>query len=219
MGTYAELQNRVIDEVMARADVGQAGANLSTTRAQYAILDAVKFWERRRFYFNEYRTAGAFSTVEGQEFYTSEDWADIATIASIDKLSILISGNRYFMEPRTSQYMEDVSINPSWTGEPFDYAYYSEQLRFYPIPNGAYPVNVLGTQRFKALANDGDENVWTDDAEPLIRQTAKQYIWRDILLDNDQAAACEAAANAEASALKAETFTRMATRKVRPTYF
>lgn len=219
MGTYAELQNRIVDEIMQRTDVGAMGANLTTTRAQYAIQDAIRFWQGNRFYFNEYRTTGAFPTVIGQEFYTVADWADIPNLVSIDKMSILVSGNRYFMVARTAAYMEDISVNPSVTGAPMDYSYYNEQLRFYPIPNQIYPVNVLATKQFAVLAADGDANVWTTDAEALIRQTAKKYIWRDILLDSTEAALCDAAAMEVFKSLKAETFNRMANRRVRPSYF
>lgn len=186
---------------------------------QLAILDAISIYNDERFYFNEYRTSGAFSTVVGQEFYTLADWADIATIWHIDKLSILISGNRFFMEPRTEQYMEDISMNASWTGQPVDYAYYNYQLRFYPIPNGVYPVNVLGTKNFTDLSGASDTNVWTTDGEALVRLTAKQYLYRDTILDSDKAAQMGAGAKEQFDALKAATFKKSATLKFRATTF
>jgi hypothetical protein len=219
MGTYLELQTRIADEIMGRTDISSAASGLSTTRVQYAIQDAIKFWEPTRFWFNEYRTASAFNTVAHQEFYTSADWADIATIAHIDKLSVLISGNRYFMEPRTAQYMEDVSINAAVYGQPVDYSYYDEQLRFYPIPDQVYAVNVLGTKTFSALSANADTNVWTTEAEALIRADAKMRLFRDFLLDPSNAAVCAQTAKAEASNLKRMTYRRMAPARVTPTYF
>lgn len=186
---------------------------------QLAILDAISSNEDDRFYFNEYRTASAFSTVVGQEFYTSSDWADIATIQHIDKLSILISQNRYFMVPRTEQYMEDISMNTSWTGQPVDYSYYNFQIRFYPIPNGVYPVNVLGTKKFAALSAASDTNVWTEEAEQLIRLKAKQYLYRDTILDAEKAAMMEMGAQEQYKLLKGATFKKAATLKFQPTTF
>ena len=177
---------------------------------QLAILDAISSNEDDRFYFNEYRTANAFSTVVGQEFYTSADWADIATILHIDKLSILISSNRYQMYPRTEQYMEDISMNTSWSGQPVDFSYYNFRLRFYPIPNGVYPVNVLGTKKFAALSGSSDENVWTTEAEQLIRLTAKKYLYRDTILDAEKAAQMEAGAREQYKYLKGATFKKAA---------
>lgn len=219
MATFSDMQNRIADELGGRTDLLAPSPGMTYSPIQLAIQDAVSYWENARFYFNEYRTAGAFSTVQGQEFYTASDWPDIATIQHIDKLSVLISGNRYFMWPRTEQYMEDISINPSWSGQPVDYAYYNFQLRFYPIPDNAYPVNVLGTKQFTQLVNNSDSNVWTNVAEMMIRATAKQYIYRDTILDDVKATAMEKSADQQFSSLKGGTFKKSATLKFQATQF
>lgn len=219
MASLGDMMNRIADELGGRTDLLVPSSGLTYSPIQLAIQDAVSFWENERFYFNEYRTAGAFSTVVGQEFYTVSDWADIPTILHIDKLSILISGNRYFMTPRTEQWMEDISINPSWSGQPVDYAYYNYQLRFYPIPNGVYPVNVLGTKYFTALSAARDTNPWTNDGEQMIRATAKQFIYRDTILDDGKAASMAASAKQQYSSLKGGTFRKAASLKMQPTYF
>lgn len=213
------MQNRIADELGGRTELLSPSSGLSLSPIQLAILDAVQFYEDERFYFNEYRTTGAFSTVVGQEFYTSADWADIATIQHIDKLSILISGNRYFMVGRTIQYMEDISMNPNWSGQPVDYSYYNFQLRFYPIPNGVYPVNVLGTKKFTTLSATGDTNVWTNEAEQLVRLRAKSFLYRDTILDDVKSAAMSAGADQQFKLLKGGTFKKSATLKFTPTQF
>ncbi len=213
------MQNRIADELGGRTELLSPSPGLSLSPIQLAIQDAVDYWTDERFYFNEYRTTGAFSTVVGQEFYTSADWADIATIQHIDKLSILISGNRFWMEPRTEQYMEDISMNVAWQGQPIDYSYYNFQLRFYPIPNGVYPVNVLGTKQFSTLTLAGDTNVWTDEAENLTRLTAKWFLYRDTILDDQKAQAMENAADSQCANLKGVTFKKAATLKFQPTQF
>lgn len=217
--TYGQMQARISDELGGRPDLLAAASGLTESPIQLAIQDAISYWEGSRFYFNEYRTAGAFNTVQGQEFYTSADWADITTIQHIDKLSVLISNNRYYMAPRTEQYMEDISISPTNTGQPVDYAYYNFQLRFYPIPDQAYPVNVLGTKKFAQLSVSADTNVWTTEAEPLIRATAKLYLYRDTLRDDLGAAVMDRAMTREERSLRSETFNKIASYRVRPTYF
>lgn len=219
MGTYSQLQYRIADELGGRTELLSPSTGEVLSPIQLAILDAISSNEDDRFYFNEYRTASAFSTVVGQEFYTSADWADIATIQHIDKLSILISQNRYWMYPRTEQYMEDISMNTSWQGQPVDYSYYNFQLRFYPIPNGVYPVNVLGTKKFAALSDPSDTNVWTEEAEQLIRLKAKQYLYRDTILDAEKAAMMEMGAQEQYKLLKGATFKKSATLKFQPTTF
>jgi hypothetical protein len=217
--TYGTLVSRIADELGGRSDLTVPSSGLALSPIQMAILDAIEQWNGERFYFNEYRTTGAFSTVVGQEFYTSADWADIATIHHIDKLSVLISGNRFFMTPRTEQYMEDVSMNTSWSGQPIDYAYYNFQLRFYPIPNGVYPVNVLGTKQFAVLSATGDSNVWTTTAEPLIRATAEKYLYRDTLHDAEKMQIAEMSEKQNYQTLKGDTSRHSATNKFRPTVF
>lgn len=219
MATYGDMQYRISDELGGRTDLLAPSPNLTESPIQLSILDAIGFWENERFFFNEYRTTGAFSTVVGQEFYTASDWPDIATIQHIDKLSILISQNRYFMVGRTEQYMEDISMNTQWSGQPVDYSYYNFQLRFYPIPNGVYPVNVLGTKKFAVLSGLSDTNVWTDEAEQLIRLTAKQYLYRDTILDQDKAGAMENGAMKQFNSLKGGTFKKSATLKFQATQF
>jgi hypothetical protein len=217
--TFADMQNRIADELGGRGDLLLPSANMSASPIQLAIFDAIQRWQNDRFWFNEYRTANAFTTVVGQEWYTATDWPDIATIQHIDKLSALISGNRYFMSPRTEQYMEDVSINPNWSGQPKDYSYYNFRLRFYPIPGGTYPINVEGTRLFTPPSLGSDTTVWTTVAEALIRATAKLYLYRDTLQDDDRSQAMANAMNFEMNNLRAGTARRSATRRMRVTNF
>ena len=219
MATFGDMQNRIADELGGRSDLLTPSPGLSSSPIALAIIDAIGQWNNERFYFNEYRTDSAFNCVPHQEFYTAADWPDIATIQQIDKLSIYISGNRYFMTPRTEQYMEDISINPSWTGQPVDYSYYNFRLRFYPIPMGPFPVNVLGTKLPAPLVNAGDTNIWTTVAEPLIRANAKLYLYRDTLQDDDRAQSMVQAMNFEAQNLRVATQRRVPTTRMRATNF
>lgn len=184
--TYQGLQYQIAYELGGRTDLLNvpAGSNLASNPIQIAIQIAIAKWEREHFYFNEIGSSSApatFNTVNGQEFYTSADWALLATQPHIDKIWILISSNRYTLNPRTEQYLSDTSVNPVVTGQPVDYALYAETLRLYPIPNGAYPVYCEGTQRFSTLVNAPDTNAWLQDGADLIRAEAKLYLYREVL--------------------------------------
>lgn len=176
--TYGAMQQQIAVELGYRTDLltvpMASGITLLTlSPIQTAIQNAIAKWERKHFYFNEVEGSNAFTTVVGQEFYTAADAAVIGTNPHIDKLWVYISGNRYSLNPRTEQYISDTSLNPSNNGQPIDYAYYAESIRMYPIPDGAYPCTIEGVQRFTTLTNDTDANVWTQDAEALIRTEAK----------------------------------------------
>ena len=220
MTTYGDMQARIADELGGRTDL--------SAQIPLAIQTAIAKWERERFYFNELRAANAFRTAQGQEFYGAADYAPLATIAHLDKVAILVSGNRYTLAPRLAQYLEDVSVNPSVQGQPIDYAYYAEQLRLYPIPDNAYAISLLGTTRFSALVNPGDSNPWTLDAEALIRCEAKMDLYENTLQQPDLADRMRLLIHGDPSkpghrgylyALKAETARRAAVGRTRPSYF
>ncbi len=223
--TYGDLQYKIADELGGRTDLLVPSTGLANSPIQLAILDAIRKWEREHLFTNETRVTSAFSTVAGQEFYTSSDWSAMTTVAHIDKMSVLISANRYFMWPRTAEYMEDISINPNVTGQPVDYCYYAENIRMYPIPDAVYPVNVLYVQRVAELSATSDSNIWTNEAEELIRQTAKMMLYENTLQDDVNV---QRMANSiwgvpgktgALTDLKAETFRRSATQRMRATYF
>lgn len=234
--TYLQLQQQIADELGVRQDLLSplSDSGLSTSPIQNAIQSAIALWEREPFYFNETYGQNLFNTVAGQEFYTSSAAALVASSPQMLKLHVLIGNNRYPLHPRTWQYFEDTSVNPNVVGQPIDYAYFAEQLRFYPIPDNAYPITVSAIQRIGALQNDGDTNVWTQDAFDLIRAQAKLILAREVLHDPDLATECELAIYGRSTsggiwgvvpaargylyALKAET-TRRARSKITPSYF
>ena len=220
MGTYQALQDRIADELGQRTDL--------SSQIQLAIQTAIAKFERKQFYFNQLRTPNVFNTVAGQEFYTSSDNANIGTMAKLNKVTVLVNGNRYTLNPRTADYLEDISVNPAVTSYPFDYAYYAENLRLYPIPSGAYPITLMGTQRLTALSAGTDSNAWTTDAEALIRCEAKMDIYLNVLQQPELAQTMAAqiygtpglpGARGYLYDLMAETANRQATPHIRPTYF
>lgn len=216
---YGQMQARIADELGGRTDLMSVSTGMNATPIQLAILDAILFHENDRFYFNEIRTTAAFTTVLNQEFYTVTDWSEIPNLKHIDKFSILVGANRYYMVGRTEQYMEDVSINPANNGVPIDYSYYAKRIRLYPIPSAAYPVTFLGTKTFAEVSADADTNPWMDEAEALIRLTAEWILYRDTLKDVASAVIAKDAWKDSYSSLKGETFKRKAGLVMRPSYF
>ncbi|MDE2100408.1 MAG: hypothetical protein KGL39_24360 [Patescibacteria group bacterium] len=223
VSSYGAMQSSIAYELGGRSDL--------TTQIQNAIQTAIAKWERTKFYFNEVNDTNGFSTVAGQEFYTSADHPLIGSLVHIDKIHAFVSNNRYTLTPRTWQYIEDYSVNPTVQAPPTglsDFAYYAETLRFYPLPDGAYPITISGIQRLTSLVNDTDSNAWTNDAEALIRCEAKLDIYTNILKEHEQAQAMKMMIYGDPmqpnsvgylSALQAETFKRMPPPRVRPTYF
>lgn len=232
---YALLQKQIADEC---ADNQGLLAPLSPDSGllspiQNAIQSAITKWEREPFYFNDFRlepvAGGPFNTVSGQEFYTASNYAPIGTLACIKSLRVLISANRYDLRERDDNYLNSISVNPLNTGQPTDYTYDTLQLRLYPIPNGAYPMGITGTQRLSTLSHPGDANAWTQDAFDLIKSESKLILAREVIYDQEMEAAMVKAIYGDPmipedrgylGALKKETSRRHANRaRIRPSSF
>lgn len=207
--SYGDMQSRIADDLL-RSDL--------TTQIKQAIQTAIQAYERIPLYFNQLREEAAFYTAQGQEFYTSSDSPLIPSMVTVEKVTVTVSGNRYSMNPRTPQYLEDTSVNPIVFGQPVDYSYFAETFRFYPIPDNAYPIALTGIKRLFTLQNATDTNAWTSDAELLIRSRAKFELATHVLRDTDLATLMKAAELDALSDLKGETM-RRSVRRVRPTYF
>jgi hypothetical protein len=213
--TYGQLQARIQNEVLGSP---------STSDIQNAIQDAIAMYEREPYWFNSERIFGGVSgslsnlqTTAGKEFYSDVDLPILINIPHISKILVLAFGNRYPLNERTPQWIDDVSISTTWQGLPTDWAYQNGSLRIYPVPNGTYPLILDVTIRFAPLVNTSDYNPWTNRAERLIRYTAKMLLFRDIIRDADQAAFFEREIHGDASQpyklgeyprLKAESFRR-----------
>jgi hypothetical protein len=234
--TYITLQQQIADELGDRQDLlaPLSDSGLTLSPIQNAIQTAIAKWEREPFYFNQVIVQtpvggpSAFSTATGQEYYGAVDYAALASFAKLRKAWVLISRNRYTLNERTPQYLDDISVNPAVTGEPTDWAYAGGLLRLYPIPNGAYPVGLEAIQRFAALANPTDGNGWTTDAYDLIRAEAKLILAEEVLHDVELAGLmqraiygdpAQAARRGYLDALKAETARRSGRSRIRPSHF
>lgn len=185
---YITLQRQVADELGNRTDLlaPLPDSGLVLSPVQNAIQSAIAKWEREPFWFNELYSQGAFNTVAGQEFYTVADVPAFVTLTRIPSVRVTVNNNRYTLTARTWQYLEDIAANPQeQTSLPFDYAYFAQTMRIYPIPSEAVPVTLMANTRLDPLVNDGDANAWTEDGYDLIRSEAKLMLSRDVLQDDD----------------------------------
>jgi hypothetical protein len=198
--TLGQLKARIADE-LARGDLAPQIA--------LAIDDAITEAATSRFWFNEVRGL-TFSTIAGQEFYGSED---IAALTEIDSLWITISGGRRNMREANTAEIDGLVQGSAISGEPYRYARYGGNLRFYPTPGQAYAVTVDGVSKLSAFSGDDDSNAWTDTAagERLIRAIVKRNILSEIVQDFDRAKIQGMLAEKYKSDLLAQTYDRTAT--------
>lgn len=251
-GTYGYLQYRIADELGDRQTLlqylGDSGLNPANSPGfstyggyiQDAVQSAIAEWEGERFWFNELLIptiqggSSVWNTAAGQEFYNESTapsalvTPSLSDVAKIDKMWVLINGNRWPLEFRTDQIIVDTSLNPLVQGMPADVAWVGGFLQFYPIPDNAYQLGMFGTKRFSALSALIDTNAWTTWGFDLIRCTAKMFIARDYLHNQAIASENELAIYGDSAnpksrgylgQLKRETNRRKGQGKIRPTSF
>lgn len=211
MSTYGVMQTRIADE-LNRSDL--------TTQIQYAIKTAIKTYDKTRFWFNESRSF-TFSTVDGQEFYTSTDNTNIPNLLAIDTIQITItSSDKYILQRVPYEQIEAISSNTTVDeGQPTWFAYYGKQLRLYPIPDGVYSVRVSAVWALDDLSATSDTNAWMTDGETLIRSRAKRELYTHVIRDTDGAAAMAQAEITELKDLRSASVMRASTGIVQATEF
>jgi hypothetical protein len=175
MPNLSVMKSRIANE-LARTDLSAEIAN--------AIASAVSFYEGSRFYFNEAR--GTFSTVAGQEWYTSSEFTDLPSVLKIDTMRCLLSNRWFVMVQRTWAELQWRSSGITQNADPTDFAYYRQQLRIYPIPQAVRTIEVTYVQAF-GVPDDNASNGWTNEGEELIRTHAKADLFENVIRDPAEA--------------------------------
>jgi hypothetical protein len=213
MTTLADLTADIADDCDDTA--GEYGAAILK-----AVQGAQRDCERFTFYFNETRDK-TFSTVISQQFYTSADLADIATLVHIQRAYFRDTGGQILdMDWADPNDLELLSDNTAATGQPTVYTYFNKQIRLYPVPNAVYTIRLqLGPYRLGSLANPTDNNAWLDEAYDLIKARAKYRLHKNTLKDAGLAAEALNDYNEQFALLKIETSKRNGSGFIRPTQF
>lgn len=171
MSDFIAMKTRIARE-MKRGEI-----TATTQAVEDAILDAIKHWETKRFWFNEIADTSKSTA-------TSVRTVDISStnIWSIDQIKVTI-GNRDYPITKKSYAWIDAIDQGQWEGYPYHWAWYEKDtLRFYPIPNAVYVLRISGVRRLKpVLAADADTNEWMVEAEEIIRNYAKGLLFTDEL--------------------------------------
>ena len=211
MTTLGTMMDRIADEIN-RSDL--------TSQIQKAIKTAIKTYDKDRFWFNESRSF-TFSTVAGQEFYTSSDNTNIPNLLAIDTIQVAItSTDKYLLQRVPYEQIEAISSNTTVDqGQPTWFAYYGKQLRLYPIPDAVYTVRVSAVWALDDLSATSDTNAWMTDGETLIRSRAKRELYTHVIRDTDGAAAMAQAEITELKDLRSASSMRGATGVVQATEF
>lgn len=205
MTTFADIKDAIADDI--DDTTGEYSAQISR-----AVLAAIRYCERNTYYFNETRDI-TFATVGGQEWYDSDDNANIPTLVHIaGAWSEDSNGERDELRRATPQEMELLSDNSASRGEPYAYTYFGQRIRIYPIPGAtSYTIRLqVGPYRLTPLSADTDTNAWLSEAYDMVKARAKYILAKDTLKDANVAAEALNDYNDQDLSLKGETTSRNA---------
>lgn len=203
MSTYLEVVQRIENDYLNRTDY--------RSEVKREVLSAVRFYERRRWRFNE--TATALATSSGQTFVSIP-----SNFLVLDSLEIEISGGRD--ELITANLATVLSMRASSaTGQPTHFAKYGNQFEMAVVPDSAYSIQCYYIKTLTELSADADTNEWTTGAmQDLIVHRASKKLFALVIRDPAQAQLHQTfeteALNTAAS--EVEQFTQ---NKIRPTEF
>lgn len=149
----------------------------------YAIADAVAHYKTRRFRFNQARST--FNVTSGTERYgTSVIPSDIV---QVDVLSVTVNGRKYVLREWSNETMERIASTTNTYGQPTAWAWYADEIRFYPIPDATYTVTIQYHKSLAVPSADSSSNAWTNEAEELIRNAAMRRLCMGKLRDPEGA--------------------------------
>ena len=160
MSTYGDMQSRIADD-LHRTD--------QTTQIRTAIQNAVRRYERERFWFNEARATA--STTDGTSTY-----AVPTDYMSGLRLEITVNSSTYPLTLRSIDYIDSVDVSGT-EGQPNDYAILAEEFRLYPVPDSSsYTLTLTYNKSLGSLSATTDTNAWMVEAEDLIRHEAEAEV-------------------------------------------
>ena len=161
--TLAELKTQIEGD-LHRTDIS---AQVST-----AISGAIAHYSRERFWFLEGQATIPASA--SQTWYTAP-----TDLKAFDTVLATVNGA---LTPLIHTHYAEIAEKDTgdYTGIPSEYAYYQDQLRFYPVPDAAYIITINYHKKLSDLSAGGS-NSWTTDGSDLIRFRAEWDIYQNYL--------------------------------------
>ena len=214
MSTFGVMKARVAAE-MKRGEL-----TASATAVQAAVLSAIEFFKRRRFYFNEFNDALLTASASATYVTLSRLVSDSSIRPIIfDSIKAVIGTRDYPLTARNWKEIDSIDAG-QWYGYPEWYAIHAEKIRLYPPPNQAYVLRISGVKdliEVTAGAAAGVTNAWTNDAEEMIRCKAKSTLFRDELRNMQMAGIFESEAERVYKELLKEVTAKTSSGRIRPT--
>lgn len=216
MTTRDAMKTEILDDL-------DRSSSADGTRVLAAISSAIKFYQPKRFFFNESRST-TFTTTAADWDYTFGSGGDITQEFYRIDLAVLEEASAdYVLTRRDYRDIERLNDGSATSNRPYNYAYVDQQLVLYPIPDDTYTIRLTGHIKYAEPAADATAgNEWFTEAYELIRSRAKAYLYAHVYPnpENLQLAAVMKMAEKEAlSSLMSATHDKVSLGCIEPTDF
>lgn len=179
------------------------------------IQRAIKFYQHKRFYFNE--TRQVLTTVASQSTYTSADNEAIPQFIEFDALFV---GDEQSRLEQIGPNEWEMLVASGGGSKPSMWSYYDQSIGLYPIPDSAYAVTITGHIFINGPTTDGEaNNPWMTEAYDLIRARTCANLALKKLRDDALFQRHSAIEASEFGRLASETGTKVGTGFMTPTEF
>jgi hypothetical protein len=195
MTTLADLKTRIIAE-MVRDDLSDDLA----AQLLIHIQRACEYYADEKFWFNSIIASAV--TVAGTATVNVP-----ATMRRVDRVSI----PAYYTDALIEVTLIDLKSDTTQS-LPRGYAYYNDALKFYPIPDAVYTLELTGLAQVAAPAVDADTSIWTNEAQDLIVARTKMTLYRGQFRDPEGTQLAIAEVQEVFNKLKRETAKRLETK-------
>ena len=200
MATYLETQTRIANELNR--------TNL-TSEIRLAILSAIEYYGKRRWWFNEESTT--LVTVSSTAYVALP-----SDFIEMDKLEITTTSTLPLNQTTINDMLEWRSTTS--TGEPSDYCLYQNRIELYPTPDAVYSLPIHYIKSLTVLAADTDTNLWLTDMEELVRLHAKKMLYAEKIRDTNSAKDMQSLEDSTLLRLESLNQRRVATGRTRAYY-
>jgi hypothetical protein len=161
MSTFAQMEARIISE-LHRDDIASVVDDY--------INDAISHYSRYRFWFNEKKAV--LPTIAGTPDY---NWP--TDLVQLDSLVITVNNTFTPLRQISPREMDELYTTVSQRGSPYCFSLYQKAYRLYPTPDAVYTLTQYYLFTVPAeTTGSAVENMWTKEAEELIRTRAKKLL-------------------------------------------
>lgn len=204
MTTLAEMATDI------GAETRRTSSTDATAIARY-IQDAIRHYSGKRFWWNEDQGA-SFNTAASTEYY-----AIPSPLRVVDSVLVDVSSSYpTTLQKRSNQWIEDRYVpSGTYTGQPYAWAMFNDQIRLYPIPDAVYAVKTQGYGIALPISTADDTTPWANEAHDLIKCRARALIERDWLMNPEGFQLYSVAEQQALQALQGENTSRTGGGKIR----